>query len=84
VRPGCAVDRSPPSSAAVMEELSYTSTHPLGHTGPAMGTIYLYLFYIYRRSDKFLARPGRKQANVSVEWPEFPSAPCLGRGGGTC
>jgi len=25
---------NPPSSAAVIEEYSYTSTHPLGHTGP--------------------------------------------------
>ena len=32
VRPGCAADHSPPSSAAVMEEYSYTSTHPLGCT----------------------------------------------------
>ena len=30
VRPERAADHSPPSSAAVMEELSYTSTHPLG------------------------------------------------------
>ena len=39
---GCAADHSPPSSAAVMEEWSYTSTHPLGHTGPVMGSLYLY------------------------------------------
>ena len=38
VRPGRAADHSPPSSAAVQEEQSYTSTHPLGHTGPVMGT----------------------------------------------
>jgi hypothetical protein len=30
----------------VMEEWSYTSTHPLGHTGPVTGSLYLYL-YIY-------------------------------------
>jgi len=41
VRPGHAADHSPPSSAAVMEEYSYTSTHPLGHTGPVMGSLYL-------------------------------------------
>ena len=41
VRPGRAADHSPPSSAAVMEEYSYTSTHPLGHTGPVTGTLYL-------------------------------------------
>ena len=26
-----------------MEEYSYTSTHPLGHTGPVTGSLYLYL-----------------------------------------
>jgi len=41
VRPGRAADHSPPSSAAVMEEYSYTSTHPLGHTGPVTGSLYL-------------------------------------------
>ena len=30
-RPGHDADHSPPSSAAVMEDQSYTSTHPLGH-----------------------------------------------------
>ena len=43
VRPGRAADHSPPSSAAVMEEYSYTSTHPLGHIGPVMGSLYLYI-----------------------------------------
>ena len=37
MRPGPAADHSPPSSAAVMEEQSYTSTHPLGLTGPVIG-----------------------------------------------
>ena len=41
MRPGRAADHSPPSSAAVMEEQSYTSTHPLGHTGPVKGSLYL-------------------------------------------
>jgi hypothetical protein len=41
MRPGRAADHSPPSSDAVMEEYSYTSTHPLGHTGPVTGTFYL-------------------------------------------
>ena len=26
-----------------MEEYSYTSTHPLGHTGPVTGSLYLYI-----------------------------------------
>ena len=56
VRPGRAADHSPPSSAAVMEEYSYTSTHPLGHTGPVTGTLYLYSHSlgvcIYRNSER--------------------------------
>ena len=40
VRPGRAADHLPPSNGAVMEEQSYTSTHPLGQTG----SLYLYLF----------------------------------------
>ena len=48
MRPGRAAEHSAPSSAAVMEEHSYTSTHPLGHTGPVTGALYLYLYiYIY-------------------------------------
>jgi len=42
VRPGRTADHSPPSSAAVTEEYSYTSTHPLGHTGPVTGSLYLF------------------------------------------
>jgi len=38
VWPGRAADHSPPSIAAVMEELSYTSTHPLGQTGLVTGS----------------------------------------------
>jgi len=29
-----------------MEEWSYTSTHPLGHTGPVTGSLYLYLYML--------------------------------------
>ena len=43
VRPGRAADHSPPSSAAVMEEYSCISTHPLGHTGPVTASLYLYI-----------------------------------------
>ena len=43
MRPGLAADHSPPSSAAVMEEWSYTSTHPLGHTGLVTGSLFLLL-----------------------------------------
>ena len=31
-----------------MEEYSNTSTHPLGHTGPVTGTLYLYLYISFR------------------------------------
>ena len=53
MRPGLAADHSHPSSAAVMEEYSYTSTHPLGHTGPVMGSLYLYLFTIHKNVHLF-------------------------------
>jgi len=42
VRPGHPADHSPPSGAAVMEEKSYSCTHPLGHTRPVTGSLYLY------------------------------------------
>jgi len=34
-----------------MEEESYTSTHPLGHTGPVTGSLYLIYIYIKRFSS---------------------------------
>ena len=46
MRPGRAADHSSPSSTAVMEEQSYTSTYPLGHTGPVTGTLHLYLYLV--------------------------------------
>ena len=46
MRPGRAADHSPPSSAAVMEEYSYTSTHSLGHTGPVTGSFHLIIIII--------------------------------------
>ena len=36
-----------------MEEYSYTSTHPLGHTGPVTGTLYLYLEYYRLQNIKY-------------------------------
>jgi len=47
VRPGCAADHSPPSSAAVIEEYSYTSIHPLDHTGPVTGKLCLLLCILH-------------------------------------
>jgi len=46
VRPGRAADHSPPSGAPVIEEYSYTSTHPLDHTGPVTGSLYLHLLLL--------------------------------------
>ena len=51
MRPGRAADHSPPSSAAVMEEESYTSTHPLGHTVPVTGSLYLIPLPLYSGKD---------------------------------
>ena len=47
MRPGRAADHSPPSSAAVMEEYSYNSTDPLGHTGPVTGSLYVYFNFLW-------------------------------------
>jgi len=46
VRLGYAADHLPPSSAVVMEEYSYTSTHPLGHNRACNGNI-LYIFHTH-------------------------------------
>ena len=56
MRPGCAADHSHPSNAAVMEEYSYTSTHPLGNTGSVIGTLYL----LYKESSYLSSIGGRK------------------------
>ena len=55
VRPGRAADHSPPSTAEVMEEYSYTSTHPLGHNRVCNGatlpfTMKIKLFWDTRQS----------------------------------
>jgi hypothetical protein len=38
---GVLLTTHPPSSAAVTEQYSYTSTHPLGHTGPVTESLYI-------------------------------------------
>jgi hypothetical protein len=43
VRPGRAADHSPPSSAEVLEEESYTSTPLWARTGPVTGLLYFIL-----------------------------------------
>ena len=47
MRPMRAADHSPPSSTAVMEEYSYTSTHTVGHNGPVTESLYILPLYIY-------------------------------------
>ena len=42
-----------------MEEWSYTSIYPLDHTGPVMGTLYLYL--IHKNWTEYKGKP-RKEA----------------------
>jgi len=69
VRPGRAADHSPPSNAAVMEEYSYTATHPLGHTGPVTGSLNLYLFY-----SSLILLPGAAATLVTPLQPRT----CLG------
>ena len=51
VRTMSAVDHSPPSSVAVTEEYSCTSTHPLGHTGPV--TACTFTFHTSIQEAKF-------------------------------
>jgi hypothetical protein len=41
VRPGRAADHSPPSSAEILEEYSYASTHFWATTGPVTALLYL-------------------------------------------
>jgi len=79
VRPGRAADHSPPSSAAVMEEYSYTSTHPLVHIGPAMGSLYLYRVFcgpgssVGTASDYGLDGPGSNRGGDEIFRPSRPA-----------
>ena len=45
VRLGRDADPSPPSSPMTKNEYSYTSTHPLGHTGPVSGSLDVFTSY---------------------------------------
>ena len=45
--PARAADHSPSSGAAVMKEYSYTSTHPLGHTGPVTASLHHICYYVF-------------------------------------
>ena len=64
LRPGRDADHSPPSSAAVMEEWSYTSTHPLGHTGPVKRSLYLYMYIAFAGLDNKLYKMHGTYINI--------------------
>jgi len=55
-----------------------TSVLGLQHIWKLPGSLFGYVCQIYRTADKSLARPGRKQANVSVRmaWISFGALPC--------
>jgi len=67
MRPERAADHSPPSSAAVMEQYSYTSTHPLGHTGPVTGSLYPLLYVGHSWQFFVTAAVPRNEPRVSTD-----------------
>ena len=71
VWPECAADHSPPSSAAVMEEQRYTSTHPLGHTGPVTGSLYLFTYF-----PPVQTGPGAHPTSCKMGTGSFPGVKC--------
>jgi hypothetical protein len=54
------LDHTPPSSAEVKKELSYTSTHPMGPPGPVMGFPLPPLFLHTHEVRKFGQRYGSR------------------------
>ena len=62
-RPERDTDHSPLSSASVMEEWSYTSTHPLGHNRACNGNTYF--FYNFSTAQKPLVGQGLLIGKVS-------------------
>ena len=66
VRPERAADHPPTSNAMVMEEYSYTSTHPLGHTGLVTGT--LLLVTRWQSSGKSTSQLGINPVYSSTSW----------------
>ena len=58
-----AADHSPPSSAVVMKEQSYTSTHPLGHNRACNGDTF---FTSWNETPNHPVDSVNPQANVSV------------------
>ena len=66
MRPGRAADHSPTSSAAVMEQQSYTCTHPLGHTGPVTGSLFLLDEVGGQRHAPAALHPGKRLGTLCV------------------
>jgi len=81
VRPGRAADHSPPSSAAVMEEYSYTSTRPLGHTGPVTESLYLYLMFTINCHKIQVLQTKYRRYKESKLWFLYYSEACSSRNG---
>ena len=85
MRPGRAADHSPPSSAPVMEEYSYTSTHLLGHTGPVTGSLCFTVLAVLRPMVLEMqvfwhvtsCRDGRSHKLFARSWRFNLCIPCL-------
>ena len=59
MRPGRDADHSPPSSAKVLEEKSYTSTQIRSTAGHVTGLLYLYLYHAYLQRCLMGCRPAQ-------------------------
>jgi hypothetical protein len=77
MRPARAADHSPPSSAKVLEELSYTSTPLWATTGPVTGLLYVYMGNKMDGSNRgplqLLGRPRIYIVNLRAETHSVPS-----------
>ena len=55
-----------------MEEYSYTSTHPLGHTLAVAGSLYIYLYehvvFIYYRDYKAMYKLSKHSSRAAENW----------------
>ena len=67
---GVLLTTHPPSNTAVMEQKTYKSTHPLGHTGPLKGSLYLYIYFFFMLLILFFFLPtvlGRIRNKIKTE-----------------
>ena len=70
MRPGRAADHSPPSSAGLMEEQSYTSTHPLGHMSERLGMSVMLYVVIVRQLLRQPCKAGIINARRHISFKE--------------